>query len=250
MAGPTHAGQPATLRWVGPVARPAPITAALLVGGRSRRAASCRLRGLAAGSLPPVAISSPTSSLFAVRPSRIGHDLASIHDGDPVGQLQDLVELGRDEQDGGAGVALGDRLAVDELDAADVQAARRLIEDEQLQVAAELARHDDLLLVAARQRARRDVADGVRMSNRSMRSPAPRSDGGVVAQDPARERRAVVARQDQVVREREATAPGRTDAGRPARTPTPVLVQRARARAGDVSCRQGDVAARSACAGP
>ena len=68
-----------------------------------------------------------------------------------VGQLEDLVELGRHEQDGGPGIALGDRLAVDELDAADVEAAGRLVEDEQPQVAAELARDDDLLLVAAGQ---------------------------------------------------------------------------------------------------
>ena len=56
---------------------------------------------------------------------------------------------------GRARVALRDRLAVDELDAADVEAARRLVEDEQLQGAVELARDDELLLVAARQRARR-----------------------------------------------------------------------------------------------
>ena len=34
------------------------------------------------------------------------HDLAAVHDRDPVGQLEDLVELGRDEQDGRPGVAL------------------------------------------------------------------------------------------------------------------------------------------------
>ena len=50
-------------------------------------------------------------------------------------------------------VALGDDLAMDELDAAHVQAARRLVEHEQLEVAVELAGDDDLLLVAARQRA-------------------------------------------------------------------------------------------------
>src|SRR5215212_8619271 len=43
--------------------------------------------------------------------------------------------------------------SVDELDAADVKAARGLIQDEQLQVAVELARDDDLLLVAAGERA-------------------------------------------------------------------------------------------------
>ena len=86
----------------------------------------------------------------------LGDELAAVHDRDPVGHLEDLVELGRHEQHGRAGVALVDHLVVDELDAAHVQAARRLVEDEQLEVAVELARDDDLLLVAARERARVD----------------------------------------------------------------------------------------------
>ena len=58
-------------------------------------------------------------------------------------------------------------LPVDELDAADVEAARRLVEDEQLEVPIELAGDDDLLLVAARQRPGRDArrrASGCRYS--------------------------------------------------------------------------------------
>jgi hypothetical protein len=50
---------------------------------------------------------------------------------------------------GDALVALGDDLVVDELDRADVDAARRLRGDQQLDRAAELARHHHLLLVAA-----------------------------------------------------------------------------------------------------
>ena len=80
------------------------------------------------------------------------HELAAIHDGDPVGQLEDLVELGRDEQDRGPGVAHLDGTVVDELDAPDIQAARRLIQDEHLGLGAELTSDDGLLLVAARQR--------------------------------------------------------------------------------------------------
>ena len=60
---------------------------------------------------PPVAISRPTSSLLGLRPSSSRDELAAVHDGDPVGQLEDLVELGRDEQDRRAGVAHRDRLA-------------------------------------------------------------------------------------------------------------------------------------------
>ena len=101
------------------------------------------------GVRPPVAMRSPTSFLSAVRPSTVGDELAAIHDADPVRHLEDLVELGRDEEDGGPGVALLDDPAVDELDAPDVEAARRLVEDEQAKVAIELAGHDDLLLVAA-----------------------------------------------------------------------------------------------------
>ena len=59
------------------------------------------------------------------------HELAAVDDPDPVGQLEDLVELGRHEQHGRARVALGDDLLVDELDRADVDAAGRLVGDEQ-----------------------------------------------------------------------------------------------------------------------
>ena len=80
------------------------------------------------------------------------HDLPAIHDGDPVTQLEDLVELGRDEQHGRTRIPLLDRLAMDELDAADVEPARGLVEDEETEVAVELPGDDDLLLVAAGQR--------------------------------------------------------------------------------------------------
>ena len=80
-------------------------------------------------------------------------DPAVVHHRDPVGEGEDLVELGRDQHHGRPAVALGDDPAVDELDGAHVDAAGGLGGDEHLQVAGELAGHDDLLLVAARQRA-------------------------------------------------------------------------------------------------
>src|SRR5215831_19743038 len=49
-------------------------------------------------------------------------DPALVHDGDPVGQGVDLVELGRDQQHGRALVSLGDQALVHELDRADVEA--------------------------------------------------------------------------------------------------------------------------------
>src|SRR5581483_1084139 len=64
-----------------------------------------------------------------------------------------LVELERDEEDRPPLVALLDQPAVDELDRADVEAARRLRGDQHLRVAIDLAREDHLLLVAARERA-------------------------------------------------------------------------------------------------
>ena len=160
----------------------------------------------------------PTSFLSAVRPSTIATICAAVHHGDPVAQLEDLVELGRDEQDGRSGVALLDRLAVDELDAADVEAARRLVEDEQLQVAVELARDDDLLLVPARQRARADprpTASGRRTS--SIAARAALVDRVVVAQDPAGVRRAVVARSGRGCRRPRTAGRARTGGGRPGR---------------------------------
>ena len=146
---------------------------------------------------------------------RIADQLAAVDDRDPVGQLEDLVELGGDQQDRRPGVALGDRLAVDELDAPDIEPAGRLVEDEQPQVAGELAGDDDLLLVAARQRrrpARRRRRPDVEVLDPLL---GGRLDRGVVAQDAARVRRPVVAGQDQVVGDRERAAPARSGGGRP-----------------------------------
>ena len=78
-------------------------------------------------------------------------DPSAVHDGDPVGQGVDLVELGGDDEDGGAGVALGDDALVDELDGAHVQAAGGLGGDEDLEGPGELAGEDGLLLVASRE---------------------------------------------------------------------------------------------------
>ena len=135
------------------------------------------------------------ADLVLIRGPAVDHadQLAAVDDRDPVGQLEDLVELRGDQQDRRPGVALGDRLAVDELDAADIESARRLIEDEQAQVARELACDDDLLLVAAGQRCRADL--GRRRPDVEFLDPllGGRLDGRVVAQDPARIRRPVVA---------------------------------------------------------
>ena len=57
---------------------------------------------LAPRSGPPVAMSRPTSSLLAVRPSTTATMRPRYMTRDAVGELQDLVQLGRDEQHGRA----------------------------------------------------------------------------------------------------------------------------------------------------
>ena len=86
-----------------------------------------------------------------VGPVELADELAAVEHADAVGEREDLVELGRHEQHGGARVAHLDDAAVDELDRADVEAARRLRDEQQLEVAGELAGDDHLLLVAARE---------------------------------------------------------------------------------------------------
>src|SRR5581483_7238111 len=89
--------------------------------------------------------------LLRRRRRELADDLSFEHDEDPVGQPEHLVELERDEEDRPPLVALLDQPAVDELDRADVEAARRLRGDQHLRVAIDLAREDHLLLVAARE---------------------------------------------------------------------------------------------------
>ena len=92
------------------------------------------------------------ADLFALRRAAV-HDRdqpAAVHDADAIRQLEHLIELGGNQEDGCSRVALGNGLAVDELDAANVEAARRLIEHEELQVPVEFTRDNDLLLIPAR----------------------------------------------------------------------------------------------------
>ena len=116
--------------------------------GRRRRRA---LGHAAASRLPPPVIAIP-ERLLVDRRRVLADDLAFVHDEDPVRERQDLVQLERDEQHGAPLVALLDEPPVDELDRADVEAARRLRGEQHARVAADLAREHDLLLVAARQR--------------------------------------------------------------------------------------------------
>jgi hypothetical protein len=116
------------------------------------------LRGLSAGPGRRLAVAASghqQTDALAGRGRRVERrdDATLVHDGDPVGEGENLVELRGDQEDRDAPVAHPDELVVDELDRADVDAARRLGRDDQAGVGvAELTGDDDLLLVAARQR--------------------------------------------------------------------------------------------------
>src|ERR687898_283333 len=76
-------------------------------------------------------------------------DAALIEHQDTVAEVQNLVQLEGEQQDPLAGVAGGDELLVDELDGADVEAARRLDGEQDVRITVQLAGDDQLLLVAA-----------------------------------------------------------------------------------------------------
>ena len=97
------------------------------------------------------------------RPALAGDAAAAEHD-DAVGEREDLVEFDRDQEHRLAGVALRDDPLVDEFDRADVDAAGRLPDEQDLGIAFDLARQHELLLIAAgeiggleQRRARPDV---------------------------------------------------------------------------------------------
>ena len=103
--------------------------------------------------LRPPSISRPISSSSA--PAACSPTIASlVHDENAVREREHLVELERDEQDRVTLVPLGDEPLVHVLDRTDVQPARRLRRDQHDRIARDLARDDDLLLVAAGEGAR------------------------------------------------------------------------------------------------
>ena len=81
---------------------------------------------------PPPVMSRPISWMSAVAGSNDADDPALVHDRDPVGEREELVELLGDQQDRRARRARRSRSElVDALDRADVEAARRLDGDQQ-----------------------------------------------------------------------------------------------------------------------
>ena len=85
--------------------------------------------------------------------TEIGDDAPAIDDEDAVREGEDLVDVRGNDEDGAAAVAHLDEYAVDRLDRADVDAARRLLGDDRHAPARQLARKLNLLLIAAGKRA-------------------------------------------------------------------------------------------------
>src|SRR5213593_2493894 len=95
-----------------------------------------------------------------------------------------------------------DHLLVDELDAADVEPARRLVEHEKPHLLPELARDDHLLLVAAGERRRQGLRPGradVELLDEADRVRRDLAEVAHEAREPARERRIRIPREGQVV---------------------------------------------------
>ena len=124
-----------------PDAPPASVTPSAPVTPRSGR--GCRERGRQHRRLGHL-----LAAQLADDPARAHHEHA-------VGEPEDLLELGGDEQHAEAVVGQRHEQVVDRPLGADVDPARGLVGDEHLRPAQQHAREEQLLLVAARQRARR-----------------------------------------------------------------------------------------------
>src|SRR5690242_16795345 len=79
----------------------------------------------------------------------VADDLPLVEHEHPVAQIEDFVEIERNQENAAPFVALAHKLAMDELDSADIQSARRLDREQDVGLAIELARDDQLLLIAA-----------------------------------------------------------------------------------------------------
>ena len=94
-----------------------------------------------------------TASSVIVSPSNSRDDRSVAHDEDAMGEAEHLLELGGDEQHRHARPRRATDELVDRALGADVDAARRLVGDEQARATEEPLREQHLLLVAARERA-------------------------------------------------------------------------------------------------
>ena len=106
------------------------------------------------------AMRNPISSTVAAAASSSATTRALVHDGDPVGEREDLVEVLADHEHSHAVGGRPAEVRVNGLDRADVEAARRLSGDEHDRLPLELAAEHELLEVPAGEVARRGVGAG------------------------------------------------------------------------------------------
>src|ERR1041385_536385 len=84
----------------------------------------------------------------------LARDLSFVNDQQTIGKTRHFLELGGDEQDRAAVVTQTDQLTMNELDRADIDAARRLRHQQQLRRDVIFTTDDQLLLIAPRKRTR------------------------------------------------------------------------------------------------
>ena len=118
--------------------------------GSGRASSFSMARARLARSQRPL-IHSPMRSIVASAVGDARRDAPLRDDDEAVADLEQLVELLADDEDGAAGVAQREQLAADLRRRADVDAPGRLRDDEQLRAGVDLAADDELLQVAARQ---------------------------------------------------------------------------------------------------
>ena len=98
----------------------------------------------------------PISRRSALGGRSLVHDRTFAHDHDAIGEREDFVEVGADEQHGRAGVARAHDARANLGHRGEIQAETRVGDDQQLHLAGQLARQHGALHVAAR-----EVADAL-----------------------------------------------------------------------------------------
>ena len=83
--------------------------------------------------------------------------LAAAHDHNPVGDLPDLVKIGREQQDGRTAIARAQQLAQDEIDRPNIKSASGVSGKDQFRCVGEFPGQHELLLIAAGKRAQRSA---------------------------------------------------------------------------------------------
>ena len=83
------------------------------------------------------------------RPRKAGTEAAFRNHMDDIGKARDLVQIFRDQEHGGTGIACGNQLRVDLGDGADIEPAHRLVRENDLRPRFQHAPQNELLHIAA-----------------------------------------------------------------------------------------------------